>query len=210
MNFFDINVYNDDLQAMLDKHNIKALVEAERYYRDNLLFEQMEQCYSVESRVRITWYDGDGREFVRRSAGQGLGAKHKTHSTMIWLWGRRAIAEMQCTMIGPRETIGGVQAENQGYVRLLYKTEKEDDGVWRIKGFDCIYERDWLNIVSGASLDMEIPEENRESYKILTEHLKRLGLPVSHDLPGEDDLKTIKALYDEANQWLFEEGKAQK
>ena len=205
MYFFDLPLYNDDLQMMLDKHNIKALVEAERYFRDNLLFDQMEQCYSEESRVRITWYDGDGREFVRRSSKQGLGAKHKTHSTMIWLNGYKAIAEMQCTMIGPREILDGIQVENQGYVRLLYKVQKENDDVWRIKGFDCIYERDWLNVISGNSVDMEIPKEDRESYKILTEHLRRLGLPVSGDLPGEDRLASIKSLYDEANDWLFEQ-----
>ena len=139
MSLFDRPVYEDDVQAMLDKHNIKALIEAERYYRDNLHFEQMEQCYSKESRVRITWYDGDGRAFVRRSAGQGLGVKHKIHSTMIWLIGNRAVAEMQTTMMGAREVVNGIDTDTKGYSRLLYKCEKEEDGVWRIKALDCIY-----------------------------------------------------------------------
>ena len=205
MSLFEIPVYEDDVQAMLDKHNIKALVEAERYYRDNLHFEEMEKCYSVESRVRITWYDGDGRAFVRRSAGQGIGVKHKIHSTMIWLNGRRAIAEMQCTMMGRREMIDGIETDTKGYSRLLYKVEKESDDVWRIKGFDCIYERDWIESTAGLALPPDRCEASaRDSYKYLDAQLKRLGLDVSRDLPGEDDLTTIAGLYEEADQWLRE------
>lgn len=204
--FFDIVTYEDDMQAMLDKHNIKNLIESERYYRDNLHFDKMERTYSEESRVRITWYDGDGREFVRRSSGQELGSKHKIHSTMIWLWKNKALAEMQCTLVGPREKVDGVEFDVKGYSRLLYKVQKEN-GVWKIKGFDCIYERDWMDPVEGKS----IPEtavsnkEKRESYKCLTDHLGRKGLDVTPELPGEDDLKTINALYDEASEWIFSE-----
>ena len=204
--FFDIPLYEDDAQAMLDKHNIKALVEAERYYRDNLHFDLMEKTYSKESRVRITWYDGDGREFVRRSSGQGLGVKHKVHSTTIWLNGNKAIAEMQCTMIGNREVVNDVEVDTSGFSRLLYKVQKEEDGVWRIKGFDCIYERDWITPVKGDVVkDAEIPEGARESYKCLSAQLARKGLDVSTDLPGEDEITTIQALYDEASEWIFSE-----
>ena len=204
MSLFDRPVYEDDVQAMLDKHNIKALIEAERYYRDNLHFEQMEQCYSKESRVRITWYDGDGRAFVRRSAGQGLGVKHKIYSTMIWLNGRRGIAEMQCEMMGHREMIDGIETDTKGYSRLLYKVEKEADGVWRIKGFDCIYERDWIESTGAQPLpEGRIRPGARDSYKYLDAQLGRLGLDVSRDLPGEDDVTTIAGLYDEAEAWLL-------
>ena len=206
MSLFEIPVYQDDMQAMLDKHNIKALIEAERYYRDNLQFDQMELCYSEESRVRITWYDGDGRAFVRRSAGQGLGVKHKIYSTMIWLNGRRAIAEMQCVMMGRREMIEGVETDTKGYSRLLYKVEKESDDVWRIKGFDCIYERDWVASTDSQALPGGMTRPGaRDSYKYLDAQLGRLGLDVSRDLPGEDDLSTIEGLYVEAEEWLKEQ-----
>ena len=210
MSLFDIPVYQDDAAAMVDKHNIKALVEAERYYRDNLHFEQMEQCYSKESRVRITWYDGDGRAFVRRSAEsanrQGIGVKHKIYSTMIWLNGRRAIAEMQTVMMGKREWIDGIETDTKGYSRLLYKVEKESDDVWRIKGFDCIYERDWIESCGAKPLPIDAADEDaRGSYKFLHGQLSRLGLDVNQNLPGEDDLTTIAGLYDEAEAWLLQE-----
>ena len=202
--FFEIPVYQDDMQAMLDKHNIKALVEAERYYRDNLQFELMEQTYSKESRVRISWYDGDGREFVRRSSGQGLGVKHKIHSTMVWLNGEKALAEMQCTMLGGREIVEGVECDTVGYSRLLYKVQKESDGVWRIKGFDCIYERDWIRTTQGVAMKEETADTDaRESYKCLSAQLKRKGLGVNTELPGEDEWTTVQQLYDEASEWIF-------
>ena len=204
--FFDIPLYEDDLQAVLDKHNIQALVEAERYYRDNQLFELMEQTYSKQSRVRLTWYDGDGREFVRRSSGQQPGVKHKIYSTMIWLRGNKAIAEMQCVMMGAREIVDGVACDTKGYSRLLYKVQKEPDGVWRIKGFDCIYERDWVQSVDGSQMkSLNAGEEVRESYRCLSAQLSRKGLPVATELPGEDRPETIQSLYDEASIWLYED-----
>ena len=203
---FDLPVYEDDVQAMLDKHNIKALIEAERYYRDNLHYDKMEECYAKESRVRISWYDGDGREFVRISSNSGLGVKHKIHSTMIWLNGDKAVAEMQTTMMGKREVVDGVDTDTKGYSRLLYKCRKED-GVWRIKGLDCIYERDWITAAGGHALHNTEPadsEHARDSYKYLHAQLKRLGLDVNTELPGEDDLTTIEGLYTEAYDWLTE------
>ena len=204
--FFDIPLYEDDVQAMLDKHNIKALVEAERYYRDNQLFKNMEECYSMESRVRISWYDGDGRAFVRQSSGQPPGVKHKIHSTAIWLNGDKAIAEMQCTMMGARETVDGVECDTKGYSRLLYKVQREADGVWKIKGLDCIYERDWIDTVEGLPMQpLEVAEGTRESFKCLAAQLGRKGLPVNNELPGDDIPATVQSLYDEASEWIFAE-----
>lgn len=48
-------------------------------------------------------------------------------------------------------------------------------------------------------------KEKRESYKCLTDHLGRKGLDVTQELLGEDDFKTVNALYDEASEWIFSE-----
>ena len=109
--FFDIPIYQDDINMMLDKNNIRQLLEYERYCRDNAMFDEQKECYSkYGSRVRITWYDGDGREFVEKSKelakkqkdGLYRSPKHKIYNTFIWINGDKAVAEMQ-TMMGAIE-----------------------------------------------------------------------------------------------------------
>ena len=65
--FNETPVYNDTPETLCEKSNITKLVEYERYCRDMRLFDEEKECFSEESRVKITWFDGDGREFVERS-----------------------------------------------------------------------------------------------------------------------------------------------
>ena len=59
--FYQAPVYNDTPETLCEKSNITKLVEYERYCRDMKLFDEEKECFSEESRVKITWFDGDGR-----------------------------------------------------------------------------------------------------------------------------------------------------
>ncbi len=202
--FFEIAQYHNDAALDLEKNNIKELVTYERYCRDNGLFDEMKDCYSDESRVRITWFDGDGKEFVERFHKMGTGAKHKINTAFVWMLGDKAICEVTTLMMGAYMIIDGVQCSHTGWARLLYRVEKET-GVWRIKGLDCIYERDTLVPVipvANFSIEPEKINKYRESYKCLCYTLELQGLPANQELPGDDRPETVAALYEEAGQWL--------
>lgn len=214
--FFDAPACQDDLPAMLEKHNITKLLEYERYCRDMLRFDAQRECYARESRVRITWYDGDGREFVERSRkmsktqprkdGTYSSPRHKIYNTFVWLNGDKAVAEMQC-MMGAYHTIDAVEYHRFGWARLLYRVVKED-GVWKVAGLDCIYERDMLVPVvpdARAAVDPKEFEKYRPSYKCVSWLFEKTGMPCSQELPGDDKPETVQKLYDEASEWFYAE-----
>lgn len=211
---FDASVYQDDAKSMLEKHNITKLLEYERYCRDMFRFDEQKECYAKESRVRITWYDGDGREFVERSKTMSEGSphedglystpRHKIYNTLVWLNGDKAVAEMQC-MMGGYHTIDGVEYHRLGWARLLYRVVKEE-GVWKVAGLDCIYERDMLIPVvaqDNVQIDPKEFEKYRPSYKCVSWLFEKTGLPCSQDLPGDDKPETVQKLYDETSEWLY-------
>ena len=215
--FRETPVYQDTMEEMLEKHNIEKLLQYERYCRDNYLFDQMKDCYSDESRVRITWYDGDGKQFVERSAKASersrsedpaalyKGPKHKIYNTFVWLNNDKALAEMQCLM-GAYHELNEHEYLRYGWARLLYKVQKED-GIWRIKGLDCIYERDFLVPVTpdnGFDTDIDF-SEYRKSYQCISYLFDKGGTPNNNELPGDDRPELTEALYEEADAWLYGE-----
>ena len=215
MSFMDLPLYQDDAAAMLEKHNITKLLEYERYCRDMLRFDEQKACYAEKSRVRITWYDGDGREFVERSREASSGPRkngtyssprHKIYNTFVWLNGDKAVAEMQC-MMGAYHVLEGTEYHRLGWARLLYRVIRED-GCWKIAGLDCIYERDMLLPVKPDSRTVIDPAEfepYRPSYQCISWLFGRSGVPCSQELPGDDRPEIVQALYDETSNWLFAE-----
>lgn len=213
--FFDLPVYQDDMETMLEKHNIEKLVQYERYCRDNGMFKEMEQCYAEDSHVKITWFDGNGREFVRRSAKMAEGRKadpyfmpkHKIYNTFVWLNDDKAIAECQCMMFNYHD-IEGTVYNREGFARLLYRVEKEK-GIWQVNSMDCIYERDFMVPVvpgTGKQFKEEDFSKYRKSYKCISWIFDHTGMPCSMDEAGDDKPETVKKLYEEASAWLFEKG----
>ena len=70
-------------QAVLDAADVTAvsqLIVRERLSRDLGLWEQMHDCYHEDSVVRLSWLNGSGPEFVRRSkdmAARNVKATHR-------------------------------------------------------------------------------------------------------------------------------------
>ena len=215
-NFREMPVYQDTMEEMLEKHNIEKLIQYERYCRDNFLFDQQKECFAAESRVRITWFDGDGREFVERSRtmaeGSGRsddalykGPKHKIYNTFVWLNNDKAVAEMQ-TMMFAYHDLDGTEYTRNGWARLLYKVQKID-GVWKIRGMDCIYERDLLFPVT-PSYEFDTSADfskYRKSYKCISYLFDQSGMDNNNRLPGDDRPLIVQELYEEATNWLMQD-----
>ena len=214
--FRETPVFQDTMEEMLEKHNIEKLIQYERYCRDNFLFDQQKECFAQQSRVRITWYDGDGREFVERSRkmsagrpeGDALyrGPKHKIYNTFVWLNGDKAVAETQTMMFAYHDLDGNTYARN-GWARLLYRVQKID-GVWKIRGLDCIYERDLLlPVTPDYDFDTETDfSKYRKSYQCISYLFDHGGMPNNNELPGDDRPELVEALYTEADAWLRSDG----
>lgn len=207
-NFFDIPLNQNDPVAMLERSKIREMLEYERYCRDNGHFEQMAACYSDSSVVRVSWFDGSGKEYCRRLAEvNGGGARHKINYTIVWLSGDKALAEMTVSMIAPRQVVDGHELDLISYARILTRVQKEN-GEWKIMQGDCIYERDELvPVFPGANIVLDVGKINRyrDSYKILCYVLSRTGEESDQNLPGEDRPETIEKLYREASEWVFED-----
>lgn len=205
--FFDIPLNQNDPLAAQEKSKIKELLEYDRYCRDNGHFEQMAECYSDHSVVRVSWFTGSGKEYCRRLAeAKGGGAKHKVNYTVVWLNGDKALAEMTTSMLSPRQNIDGHEFDQISYARILTRIQKEN-GEWKIMQGDCIYERDQIVPVfpdSEIKIDTEKINKYRESYKCLCYVLSRTGEESDQNLPGEDRPETIEKLYNEASKWIFE------
>ena len=206
--FNDLPVYDDTPEEMTEKHNITKLVEYERFCRDMQKFDEEKECFSEHSRVRISWFDGDGREFVERSRGGSRelwsAPKHKIYNTFVWLNGDKAVAEAQC-MMGAYNTVEEIVYHRIGWARLLYRVQKED-GLWKIKALDCIYERDMLvPVVPCAPLDPAEFEKYRPSYRCISWLFEKWGTPYNDRLPGDDRPEILNELYEEVTNWLMQD-----
>lgn len=204
--FFDIPLDLNDPTATQERAKIKELLEYDRYCRDTGHFEQMAECYSEDSVIRVSWFTGSGKEYGRRLAeAGGGGAKHKVNYTVVWLNGDKAMAEMTTSMLSPRQSVDGGQVDLVSYARILTRVHKDADG-WKILQGDCIYERDELiAVVPGAGITID-PKElagYRPSYQGLCYVLARTGQTSDQELPGEDKPEMIEKLYDDASGWLL-------
>lgn len=192
---------------MTDITEITQIILKERQGRDRGWFEQEAACFHEDSRVRITWFDGPGAEFVRMSSeryADGVQPIHRLSPPIVHVNEHRAIAEVPAE-ISVVQDFSGVPAYIVAYTRLLYRLESRD-GRWKISQFDCIYERDTLVPVTyGATIDLDpdILDQFRPSYRYLGYHLHEIGLTVRQDLFGDDQPAEVAALYRDAFTWLL-------
>jgi hypothetical protein len=195
-------------QTVLDAADVSAvtqLVLTERESRDLGRWERLGGCYFPDSRVRLSWIDGSGEEFVRGSiemARRGLPAKHRLGPVLVRLNGARAVASLGAIIDIP-VLVGGVQAQLSSHARFLYRAERREDR-WGLTGFDSVYVRDeFTTPIPGQAIGLT-PEDVarfRPSYRMLSWTLASQGYEVNMDLAGEDRPETVKALEREIYGW---------
>ena len=82
------------------------------------------------------------------------------------------------------------------HARLLFRAERRA-GVWRISGFNVIYQRDEITPLTPGqpvAVDPEAVKSFRPSYRLLTYCVESGGFPVRNDLAGVDRPDLVVAL----------------
>ncbi|MGA3294246.1 MAG: nuclear transport factor 2 family protein [Candidatus Acidiferrales bacterium] len=199
-------------RAVLESADITAitqLVLRERESRDLGRWERMRGCFWPDSLVRVSWFRGNGEEFVAGSIDmfrRGIAAKHRLGPVLVTLAGDRAVASLTGIIDLPVK-LKGIEATLSTHSRFLYRAERRDDKGhvrWGISGFDAVYMRDELTpSIPGQTISIDPAEVEgfRPSYRLLLYYLKSQGYAVDANLAGEDRPETVEALNQEIFGW---------
>ncbi|TAN54282.1 MAG: hypothetical protein EPN19_06935 [Betaproteobacteria bacterium] len=188
-----------------DVSAVTQLILRERSGRDLGQWEQMRECFHDDSRVRLSWIDASGPEFVRRSqemAARNVQASHRLGPVMVTLAGERAIAQLSAIIDIPL-ALQGVEVLLSSHARFLFRAERRREA-WRIAGFDAVYQRDELQCpVPGETIriDPALLSRYRKSYRLLAHCLELNGFAVRDDLAGGDRPDLVATLSSEIYGW---------
>lgn len=194
-----------------DVSDVTQLILRERQGRDRGWWDQMHDTYAADSFVDMSWFQGQGHEFVRRSQhmsespdGWNGQSVHRIAVPTVHVRGNRAWAEVPVT-IEFRIIVDGIETDLISYCRNQYRATRELDGLWRISGLTSIYERDTLTAVLPATIVPVSASELdgfRPSYRYLAWYQAKLGLTLRDDLLGDDRPDDVARQYDAERVWL--------
>lgn len=192
--------YADDITA------ITQLVVRERESRDMGYWNRMRDCFHPDSEINISWFRGNGHDFVEGSrdmAARGMLAKHRLGPVLVTLNGERALATLSGIIDIPTE-IEGKQFTLSAHCLMLYRVSKRE-GQWKLNSFEVIYRRDeFVPAILGqtANLPADLLASYRPSYRNLCYSLHLKGYTPNPDLAGEDRPETVQAILARVYQWL--------
>lgn len=203
MMFYECPMGENTIEDVVDKANIRELVEFERYCRDYMHWAEMRRCYHSDAHVTVSWMEGGVDEFIQKSSVRPAPAKHKVFDTLVWKQGNRAIAEL-ITMIQIRCPLDGDIVDLSTHTRLHYRVEKRG-GLWKICTLDAIYERDTMRsaFTNGSfQASREELSQYRPTYaNMMLRQVHYGGIP-NGEMAGEDRPESIQKLYEESSAWL--------
>lgn len=198
---------------VLDAADVTAVSQLcliERESRDLGRWERMRACFWPESRVRISWFNGSGADFVDGSidmAKRGVLASHRLGPPAVRLDGDRATAAFIGAIDIPA-VVKGIDCYLSSYARFLYRAERRSENGssrWGLMMFEAIYMRDELAPAIPGQTLVIAPDEVRgfrRSYRMLSYLLSSQGYRVNHELPGEDRPESVAAILAESDGWL--------
>jgi hypothetical protein len=184
---------------------ITQLILRERESRDLGRWERMRGCFWPDSLVRVSWFRGNGADFVTGSidmARRGVLAKHRLAPILVNLAGDRAVATMSAIIDIPAK-LGGMDFTLSSHARFLYRVERRE-ARWGICGFDAIYMRDELTpAIPGQTIKIDTNDVKRfrATYRMLSYYLSSQGYEVDSNLAGEDRPELVEALNQEIYGW---------
>lgn len=180
-----------------------AAVARERLARDKGDWQTMARAFHADSRVRLAWFDGTGRDFVEASRHRPGFVRHRLSPSVVRTSGSRAVAETP-VLVESRAAHAGVEVDLIVATRYVNRLVLVEDR-WLIVSVDCICERDEMRSVDPGqrlSLDDGLLASLRPSYRFLALHARSAGGHVPDDLPGDDLPDTTRPIYDAADAWL--------
>jgi hypothetical protein len=188
-----------------DVSAITQLVLKERESRDLGRWNDMRACFHPDSLIRVSWFRGNGADFVQGSiemARRNVLAKHRLSPIRVMLSGHRAVATMSAIIEIPAR-LQDIEMNLLSYTRFVYRAERREDQ-WRVFSFDAIYVRDELTpAIPGHSISIDPRELQafRPTYRLLSYVLSQQGYTVDADMAGEDRPESVRALMDEIFGW---------
>lgn len=197
--------------AFTDAQAISDLVQRERHWRDRNDWDRMAAAYADDSIVTVAWFRGSGADYVEvcKSGGRGGVTKHRMSPSLVEVTEGRALAETSL-LIETRIDLQGVEVDLVSSCRYLQRLVRVDSE-WLIQSVECICERDAVRAVHPeriVSIDPQLLDTFRPSYRFVSYSLAVAGLPVRMDLPGDDLPETTAALYRAARSWLAGDAQA--
>jgi hypothetical protein len=210
--FYEVPMGKLNETEALDKVCVRELVEFDRYCRDYGLFPQERACWFDDGEVYATWFKGPIDQFIANSSRKDKApTHHKIYNTMVWLNGKKAIAECICTILF-RVKLGEEPVDLQVWSRLHFRAEKRD-GIWGLVYFEGIYEKDRLDPVFLDS-QFVIPREElmkfrpcnwNQCYRLARYSADAFGggLKNADEWAGADKPETIQRLYSASSEWFF-------
>lgn len=185
---------------------ITQLVVRERESRDMGFWNRMRDCFHEDSEVNISWFRGNGHDFVtgsRDMAARGMLAKHRLGPVHATLNGERALATLSGIIDIPTQ-LEGKEFTLSAHCLMLYRVSKRE-GIWRLSSFEVIYRRDeFIPAILGqtATLPVDLLASYRASYRNLCYSLHLKGYTPNLQLAGEDQPETVRQMLQKAYDWL--------
>lgn len=190
----------DDISA------VTQIVLRERQARDRGWWDQMYSTYWPDSRVSLSWYDGDGPGFVAGSKAmyeRGARPSHRMFAPVVDINGDKAHVEA-ATITWSTLEIDGMTANFHTSMRLNYRLVKRGSD-WRILSMTPIYEYATMS-PSVPGQDIRIPSEElakfRSSYALLSYNMSQRGFDLSQDELGVDRPAELEEFYAGIKKWL--------
>jgi hypothetical protein len=206
---------------------ITQLVVRERESRDCGFWNRMRDCFHPDSEVNISWFRGNGYDFVEGSkdmAARGMRAKHRLGPVLVTLGkepqahgkepqahgkgpqaptGQRALASLSGIIDIP-ETLDGKDFTLSAHCMMYYRVEKRA-GTWRLASFEVVYRRDeFVPAILGqtANVPVALLASYRPAYRNLCYSLRLKGYTPNNALAGEDRPDTVRDLLESMYSWL--------
>jgi hypothetical protein len=135
-------------------------------------------------------------------ARRNVNVSHRVSPILVTLAGDRAIAQFTGAINIPF-TLNGTEVMVSSHSLFLFRAERREQ-VWRISGFNMVYQRDEIApVIPGQeiAIDPEAMKSFRPSYRLLSYCLTAGGFPVRNDLAGIDRPELVDALMREIYGW---------
>lgn len=197
---------NSELLIWLDKVKVADTLQAERAARDQGHWDKMLEFWHPQSLVDISWFRGNGPDFVAASQEMyeaGVHSLHHMAPTVATVQGNRALAETGCTII-LHGRVGGIAAFMTSYSRLFSRLIRLET-TWKLCGFRIVYDFDFLTPLNPSHrlvVDEERLKEYRASYRYAAYLWAENGKMPNPLLAGSDKPESVQALQQAELLWL--------